>query len=65
MRVAANECRFCHREWTPKPGVNANESYCNACSDERQRRAKEVFGDDGKVERLVGKYLIRVPKESA
>jgi len=45
--------------------VNASESYCRECSAERQQRAREVFGDEGKEERLVGKWLIRVPKAQA
>jgi len=58
-------CRFCGRPWVPPRGVNASESYCRECSAERQQRAREVFGDEGKEERLVGKWLIRVPKAQA
>ncbi len=53
-------CRFCSRPWKPSPGVVASESYCGACSPERQAKAREAFAADGLVSVLRGKWLLRV-----
>ena len=66
-RISAPKCRFCGREWMPRPGEDATLHYCHdpECSKERRRLAKEVFGPRITIVSADGRYLLTVPVRDA
>ncbi len=58
-------CRHCGRPWLPAEGVDANASYCRACSAERRRNAIQV-AEAKSVEAIrIDGYVVRVPRNTS
>ena len=64
MPILQPRCRNCGRKWSPKDGVDAEQSYCRRCSRDRRSEADRVFAADGKRRVIVGRYMLRSAKHA-
>lgn len=58
-------CGWCGRLWSPREGVDASQALCPHCRRDRHTLAARLFAADGKERTLVGRYLLRVPKNAS
>jgi hypothetical protein len=58
-------CRYCGRLWLPDEGVDANVSFCSACSDRRRREALARVAEDNAITVRRGGYVVRVPRNTS
>lgn len=59
LKLSMPRCGYCNARWRPPEGVNASETFCPHCADERLASARERFQLDSlNTADLVSGYLL-------